>query len=69
MGAVNVSERLASFVAEAKSVPEEAIVQAKRALLDTLGVGPGRLRGGERPRRGVSGLTETLRAASTDAQR
>lgn len=35
---VNVSERLARFVAEAKSVPEETIVQAKRALLDTLGV-------------------------------
>ena len=38
MSAVNVSERLARFVAEAERVPEEAIVQAKRALLDTLGV-------------------------------
>ncbi|MHC4480753.1 MAG: MmgE/PrpD family protein, partial [Planctomycetota bacterium] len=38
MGAVNVSEHLARFVAEAESVPDEAIVQAKRALLDTLGV-------------------------------
>jgi 2-methylcitrate dehydratase PrpD len=38
MGAVNVSERLARFVAEAESVPEEAIARAKRALLDTLGV-------------------------------
>ena len=35
---VNVSERLARFVAETEDVPEEAIVQAKRALLDTLGV-------------------------------
>ncbi len=38
MSAVNVSEHLARFVAEAESAPEEAIVQAKRALLDTLGV-------------------------------
>jgi 2-methylcitrate dehydratase PrpD len=38
MGAVNVSEHLARFVAEAETVPDEAIVQAKRALLDTLGV-------------------------------
>lgn len=35
---MNVSERLARFVAETEDVPEEAIVQAKRALLDTLGV-------------------------------
>jgi 2-methylcitrate dehydratase PrpD len=35
---VNVSERLARFVAETEGVPEEAIVQGKRAVLDTLGV-------------------------------
>ncbi len=35
---VNASERLARFVAEAESVPEEAIAQAKRSVLDTLGV-------------------------------
>jgi 2-methylcitrate dehydratase PrpD len=35
---VNASERLARFVAETESVPEDAIAQAKRALLDTLGV-------------------------------
>jgi 2-methylcitrate dehydratase PrpD len=38
MGAVNVSERLARFVAGAEDVPEEAVVQARRAVLDTLGV-------------------------------
>jgi 2-methylcitrate dehydratase PrpD len=35
---ISVSEHLARFVAETKRVPEEAIAQAKRALLDTLGV-------------------------------
>ncbi len=35
---MNASERLARFVVEAESVPEDAIAQAKRALLDTLGV-------------------------------
>ena len=35
---VNVSERLARFVAETEELPEEAIDQAKRAVLDTLGV-------------------------------
>ena len=38
MSAVNVSERLARFVAETEGVPEEAIAQARRAVLDTLGV-------------------------------
>ncbi|MCH7999458.1 MAG: MmgE/PrpD family protein [Chloroflexi bacterium] len=35
---MNASERLARFVVETESVPEDAIAQAKRALLDTLGV-------------------------------
>ncbi len=35
---MNVSERLARFVAETEGVPEEALVQARRAVLDTLGV-------------------------------
>ncbi|MEE8278539.1 MAG: MmgE/PrpD family protein, partial [Thermoanaerobaculia bacterium] len=35
---MNVSERLARFVAETEELPEEAIDQAKRAVLDTLGV-------------------------------
>lgn len=35
---MNVSERLAGFAAETEGVPEEAIAQARRAVLDTLGV-------------------------------
>jgi 2-methylcitrate dehydratase PrpD len=35
---MNVGERLACFVTETERVPEEAIEQAKRAVLDTLGV-------------------------------
>ncbi len=35
---MNVSERLARFVAETENLPEEAIDQAKWAVLDTLGV-------------------------------
>jgi len=35
---MNVGERLARFVAETQRVPEDAILQAKRAVLDTLGV-------------------------------
>ena len=35
---MDASERLARFVVETESVPEDAIAQAKRALLDTLGV-------------------------------
>ena len=35
---MNISERLARFVAETEGVPQEAIAQAKRAVLDTLGV-------------------------------
>ncbi len=35
---MNASERLARFVVATESVPEDAIAQAKRALLDTLGV-------------------------------
>src|SRR3972149_5759871 len=38
MSAVNAGERLAHFVAKTDGVPEEAILQAKRAVLDTLGV-------------------------------
>src|SRR4030067_575166 len=38
MCAVNVGERLARFVAETQRIPEDALVQAKRAVLDTLGV-------------------------------
>ncbi|MDO8613485.1 MAG: MmgE/PrpD family protein, partial [Dehalococcoidia bacterium] len=35
---MNVGERLARFVAETQRVPEDAILQARRAVLDTLGV-------------------------------
>jgi 2-methylcitrate dehydratase PrpD len=38
MCAVNAGERLARFVAEAESIPEDALHQAKRSALDTLGV-------------------------------
>jgi len=38
MCAVNVGERLARFVTETQRVPEDAILQAKQAVLDTLGV-------------------------------
>src|SRR3990172_12073378 len=38
MCAMNVGERLARFVVETQRVPEDAILQAKRAVLDTLGV-------------------------------
>src|SRR3990172_11729511 len=38
MTPVNVGERLARFVAEPQRVPDDAILQAKRAVLDTLGV-------------------------------
>ena len=38
MCAVNVGERLARFVAETQRVPDGALLQAKRAALDTLGV-------------------------------
>jgi len=38
MCVVNVGERLARFVVEAESIPDDAVHQAKRCLLDTLGV-------------------------------
>ena len=38
MCAVDAGERLARFVAETGGVPEDALLQAKRAVLDTLGV-------------------------------
>jgi len=38
MCAVNAGERLARFVAETETVPDDTLHQAKRCLLDTLGV-------------------------------
>ena len=38
MCAVNAGERLARFVAETGGVPDDAILQAKRCVLDTIGV-------------------------------